>query len=652
MKIFGSSEISFEMDKYNLLLWASVLLNSNSHKLINDMSRWAIDATNRIRNETVPGSSKYILRELSEQFAIASTNIEGHYLQVRNDANHLESWMKRVVEGGEDVDGLIKSGSPKRVPPQLSSSFKTDVQNVLPSPKSREVTIKIPLEPLESIQAEDVIKSEVCGTIVDTNDSIKISPARKPTRLSPHATKQTGSIKHVGISKIHPLKEPVALLGTKIDPRKSPVRLIPPTTPKQSLASSDSEDSFQAISAAIKRNVLEKELTLRGKSEGNLRDTIQCTPRRPSSKFVPLPARTPIVLNRTAHAADEMSTKPPPIISIKNKFSPRKLPAKRNSPIPKLVKVPLSLQAIVIPPNSDTFEPSHLRSSFEVSKDEQPRSSASLWGKIGEYRQLSPKKPPQSSPMKPPRGSSKKPLQSSPKRSPQWNVKRSPVHGSSPLRQQPSLKSPSKIAIPQLKSPKLDHVAAPTVSSAAKRKKQDVKKFENRFLTTTLQRTPRTFDRAKSTKVMEKPPKAQPKVDIQRPTKKSMMEQRSEAAALKARQKIVLNLRKSESKVLRDEVEQVEPPKTPVKYTPDNLPDVHSDDNHSPSSKVLQPWGSTPELYRIAKSKKKVDPFKIFHKSNRVNLLEVFNKHVTAQSPAPTPDEYQAAKYSKSMGFH
>lgn len=108
--------------------------------------------------------------------------------------------------GGEDVDGLIKSGSPKRVPPQLSSSFKTDVQNVLPSPKSREVTIKIPLEPLESIQAEDVIKSEVCGTIVDTNDSIKISPARKPTRLSPHATKQTGSIKHVGISKIHPLK--------------------------------------------------------------------------------------------------------------------------------------------------------------------------------------------------------------------------------------------------------------------------------------------------------------------------------------------------------------------------------------------------------------------------------------------------------------
>lgn len=626
------------------------------------MSKWAIDATNRIKSEIVPGSSKYILREISEQFVIASTSIESRYLHVRDDANKLESWMKRVLEGEEDInDLLVENGLSDKAPPQLALSLKTNVPNFLPSPKSREVTIKTPLELLDEVEIENMgsgtNRRQVSGKVREGPKeftiikSFRSSESARLGQLAEETEPRTTTISSKKIHKIHPpptYKHDSASDQGRIDSTNSPLNPIPPVTPKRSLytASSDSEDSFEAISAAIKRSVLVKELDL-GDKKGS--KVLHGTPRRSSSKFVSLPARTPILLNRSARNGDikNHSTKTPPTISIKNKFSPRKLPVKRNSPIPKLVKVPLRLESIVIPPtNSDSFVSSPTQTSnFEVEKDEHQRSSASLWSKIGEYRQLSPKKPPQTTP----------------KRSPLSIVKafksRSPVRNSSPLRKVQHT-SPAKVDIPQLKSPNLDRLAAPTIASAAKKKKPDSKKFENRFLTTTLQRTPRTFDRAKSTKVTEKAPKAQPKVDIQRSTKKSMMEQRSEAAALKSRQKIILNLRKSESKIIRDivqdEAEQApthSPPKTPVKFTPDNLPDVLSDDNLSPSSKVLQPWGRTPELYKIAKSKKKVDPFKIFHKSIRVNLLEVFNKQVTAQSPAPTPDESQVSKYSKSMGF-
>lgn len=523
---------------------------------VDDMFKWAIDATNRIHSDAVPGSSKYILRELSEQFKIASSSIEGHYLHVRNDANKLETWMKRVLEGVEDIGDLLENDLEK-VLPQLVSKANA---NVLPSPKSREITMKIP----------DLIKEGNDGQKAHQKESIHITSFNRLDTLPSHPREDSDQVAKF------------------------------PVTPKRSLhSSSDSDDSFQAISAAIKRNVLEKELT------SNLKHT-----PRSSSKFVSLPARTPIVLK----SINRERKSPIPTISIKNRFSPRRLPVKKSSPIPKLAKLPLRLEAVVIP--SAPLVSSPLKApSPEAMPIEHEHS---LWEKIGEYRKLSPKK-----------SNDKQP------------IARSPITNSSPLRQPPlNQSSPAKFEIPPLKSPNLDRLAAPTVSSAAKKKKPDARKLENRFLTTTLQRTPRTFDKPKTTKVKTK---VQP---VQRSVKKSMMEQRSETKA--PRQKIILNLRKVETKVLPDE----SVPQTPVKYTPENLPDVLSDDNQSPSSKVLQPWGRSPELYKIAKSKKKVDPFKIFQKSDRVNLQEVFNKQVVAaQSPAPTPDTNQISKYSKSMGF-
>ncbi|KAI5956152.1 hypothetical protein CANMA_004581 [Candida margitis] len=617
------------------------------------MSKWAINATNRIQSETVPGSSKFIIGELNESFSIASTAIENRYLHVRDDKNRLESWMKRVLQGSEKIDDLLGNASPEDVPPQSTLS-KTSVQNFLPSPKSREVTIKIPVEAEDKIQNSTIVVErknggdmrDVLGEAPNTNKKVSTTQFN-----APRPAQSTSNVRSSdAISKTDPFQKNkrATLAGNFGEVGHREVQPTSKTSPYT--ASSDAEDSFEAISAAIKRSVLVKKSELESKKEVSI---VYQTPNRKSSKFVSLPTRTPLPFSKSANSVRrEDSTDILPTVSIKNKLSPRRSPVKKNSPLPKLVKVPLRSEAVVIPAtNTDTFQSSPAQVSNSEVKEEHDRSSASLWGKISEYRQLSPKKPPQSTP----------------KHSPASKVIRSPkihspVRNSSPLRQRRSqYTSPLRVEIPPLKSPNLDRLAAPTASSAAKKKKPDSRKLENRFLTTTLQRTPRTFERSKNTKVVvEKAPKPQPKVDVQRSTKKSMMERRSEAAALKSRQKIVLNLRKSESKALRETASVVDDgeqaptksaPQTPVKFAPDNLPEVLSDDSHSPSSKVLQPWGRTPELYKIAKSKKKVDPSRIFHKSSRVNLSEVFNRNVHAsQSPAPTPD-IDKKSYLKSMGF-
>ncbi|KAI5966607.1 hypothetical protein KGF57_000571 [Candida theae] len=502
------------------------------------MSKWAIDATNRIRSEVVSGSSKYILHELSEQFELASASIENHYLRVRNDANKLESWMSKVLDREEEIDELLgESSSPKRGrAPVQSSPKKTSIENILPSPKSREVTIKIPFQGDDL--DDDCQRESMTGQAREGAKENKLIK-ESPTPIAIPKTKSSAKSMRIRITE---RDNSVESQSPKL-----------PVTPKQSIHTlSDSDDSFQAISAAIKRSVMEKTSTL----ESNTKSNSQHTPGNSTSRFVPLPTRNPI---NKPKGLIQGSGGPFSTISVKNRFSPRRSPT----------------------PSSET-SPNH------------DRSGTSLWDKIGEYRQMSPKKPHTPNPTMlsgespPPKASASIANRSSnprvsirssnPRvsiRSPKSTVpiaNRSPTKPS-PLRQPPLQNSlPAKVDLPQLKSPNLDRLTAPTAASAAKRKKHDAKKNENRFLTTTLQRSPRKFERAKSAKVMDKVVAEQP---VQRSTKKSMMEQRSEAA--KSRQKIVLNLRKSESKSVRDAT-----PQTPKKFTPENLPEVLSDDNQSP----------------------------------------------------------------------
>lgn len=102
-------------------------------------------------------------------------------------------------------------------------------------------------------------------------------------------------------------------------------------------------------------------------------------------------------------------------------------------------------------------------------------------------------------------------------------------------------------------------------------------------------------------------------------------------------------------------------PQTPAKlYTPDNLPDIHTDDEDSGrNEKILQSWGHTPELHRIIMQNKNINPTSVFGEVPKLNIEDIFESQSSRQrgrqSPQISPDEKQRQReenqYAIQMGY-
>lgn len=104
-------------------------------------------------------------------------------------------------------------------------------------------------------------------------------------------------------------------------------------------------------------------------------------------------------------------------------------------------------------------------------------------------------------------------------------------------------------------------------------------------------------------------------------------------------------------------------PHTPGKqYTPETLPDIHTDDEDSGSGKnekILQSWGHTPELHRIIMQNKSINPTSVFGEVPKLNIEDIFESQSSRQrgkqSPQIPPDKKQLqreeSQYAIEMGY-
>ncbi|KAI5955600.1 hypothetical protein KGF54_001102 [Candida jiufengensis] len=639
------------------------------------MSIWALNASRKKGNELVPGSSKYISNELSTQFSIASSNIENHFTIINNQVNNLSQFMSKVYNE-EDIDfnNLISSTENSRNASPIKtidSKIKSSLIKDLEIRKLKDLDEKSEVEP--KIVAGQQIKTleklnhliENTKSSINTSDKLSNSTQEDKSSNNKHEPMVDNSIPDNSFQQNQPsntsfeqnAKSSTNTLDKSLNStqkNKSSNNKHEPMVddflsnnsfqqdqPQNTSFESVSDESFQAISTAIRKSIAGKI-----KEENNHQKNVPKTPRARSSIFVSLPARDPILLKSASKP--KSTTKK----QIENNF--------------KLSPVKIIPTTIIPKPQDDTLKTEDVQSSPEkldlftsneptrnITEEVQP--TITLWDKIGQYRALSPKKF-SLSPIKFDKNSNlkKSPLKKLSSKSPS----KSPIKSSIKLRKS-LIKSPIKLSTkssikspvkPQLKidvksptktnlkknttpirSPTISRLFAQTASSAAKKVQPKRNELKTNRLPSKITRKP--------LKLNDIPPIEF--TNLPKLTKKSMMEQRSEAAALKPRQKIRVNLRKSE--VNKSNI--LPPPITPAKnYTPDNLPEILSDDNHKP----LKSWGKTPEIYKITKSKRNIDPSKIFSKKHSVDLLEVFNKQVSS-SPVPTPDKNDRDQYYKSL---
>ena len=307
-----------------------------------------------------------------------------------------------------------------------------------------------------------------------------------------------------------------------------------------------------------------------------------------------------------------------------------------------------------------------------------------VWESISRFRSLSPKRLP--SPQKQINQQQQQQQQQMQKQKQKQQLKpqkQSPKRPVSPYRlptlekTKPNLSvltnSPKRIRLTP--EARLERLTSPTASSAAKDQRRQLKlegkRERNRFLTTSLKQE--NFRNGKEgTGEKQNETRSMPKYDylsLPRSTKKSTTEKRNEAAAVKQRQKLVVkvdHLRKSESEkrfeINQNSVNGVDknnndnnklhvqshphpqaqaqslyPLQTPKKITPHSLPFIASDDDQN-QGQILQPWGTSPELRKLAMANKETSPSEFFPSRPKVDLKAVFNRlYHEPQSPAPTP---------------
>ncbi|KAI5961264.1 uncharacterized protein KGF55_004189 [Candida pseudojiufengensis] len=643
------------------------------------MSNWALNASRKKGNGFIPGSSKFISNELSLQFSIASSNLDNHFTTIKDQINSLSEFMNKVYDNDDEIKHLgaideeIINNSPVKVIQPTSIITPNENLEIPISKESEKISqgeVKLfPGQQIETLEKlnhltknnhTSPIKIPKLKPIISQKDDIDLNNTTSPfDKIENHANSRenhkTDQFKSSQSKTVDPKtsrnstrisSESNNLPNRELVNQESDDQVHSKYVEKDARANSSpnddfqntgiqnttfesaSEDSFQAISTAIRKSIAGKK-----RDENNNRQ-IPKTPRTRSSIFVSLPAREPLLLKSTSKPKSTTKNK----IESGFKLSPVKL-------IPRTDVSKLTGESLKTEDLQSSPEKVNLFTSNEPTKNltEEVQPTITLWDKISQYRALSPKKY-SLSPIKLDTTFriKKSPVKNFSLKSPTKASNRSPIKSTikaareSPIKPN-ILRSPTN---PQLKKHTTPHKSptsrlfAQTVSSAAKKVQPKKIEIPNKQL--------RPRSARKALKLNDILPNTEI-TNLPKLTKKSMMEQRSEAAALKPRQKIVVKLRKSEVS------KSTLPPQTPAKtYTPDNLPKILSDDNH----KTLKSWGKTPEIFKIAKLKKHVDPSKIFRKKTSVDLMEVFNTQMLT-SPAPTPDKNDKDKleYQKIMGY-
>lgn len=76
------------------------------------------------------------------------------------------------------------------------------------------------------------------------------------------------------------------------------------------------------------------------------------------------------------------------------------------------------------------------------------------------------------------------------------------------------------------------------------------------------------------------------------------------------------------------------------KYTPDNLPDIPSEDDTEKSRKYIKSWAETPEILRTMKEKQSMDPVDVFGEVPVLKIDEVFESIASRQRGQASPTRW------------
>lgn len=432
------------------------------------------------------------------------------------------------------------------------------------------------------------------------------------------------------------------------------------------LSLSDPDDSFQAISSAIRKSFAGKP---HDRSSARLDPVVlpqikreTKTPKR-SSVYVPLPSREPLagfssvrnsVRRTTLAKPSRMLEKLESETASGSSIKPKQNKTARTLSTIRKNLAPDKPLAIAAPRSPNDF----LRRSRNVFMNLRPAP-------------VSPTRQSRIRPPSPVRVPSPKRTVASPTRQ-----QKSPAH--SPVRSpaRPATRSPTKSARSVTRSPTrsatrspslLERLRAPTTASAAKtspvKERRPDPVFRNKFLTTSLdpnnppplnitslkpQLLPPHSPRKHGLEESLRPAKARdvrpdpPHVDLKpapvvRPERKTPLRSRATDSRRAHGNNVPLPLEARGKFVRSRKPAKLAEPQTPTtRYTADNLPDIPSDDD-AKGGTYLQEWAATPELQRIMEEKKHTDPVAIFGEVPPLDMEAIFDSHSSRSRGAPTP---------------
>ncbi|KAK6466023.1 hypothetical protein DFJ63DRAFT_38932 [Scheffersomyces coipomensis] len=796
---------------------------------------WAINAVKKSKTQLVPGSSKWLSKEMSAHYENVLTNSESHFHDFQSYQDDLNSFMKKVMQLNDDEEKLNDF---------ISDRISRNTSTFSPIRQKKEEQDQT----MESINEDNLAAEE------EEKEMEKVVEDISNLEVQTTVSKTT----------------------------------IPVVDTEPTIEDGGADDSFQAISKAIRKSIADKtalgntffkpESQLSSEDENKKEEIIPesinksytsrksaITPKR-SSLFVSLPAREPITVTATSKRksvgrSKNGSSRVYDRLDVESRMEtasivqnePVEISAKANdkqltetetldynfsmSP----VKIPLSKRPfaagsskeetteidiksdILSKSESNQLKSSHhdavkssipqiTASSKEITQHSKTLLSESKIPRLSHHEKIKVETNVQE--ITSPEGSStpissrltsrnsptsigtsktsrsKSPEFKSPISVPSRAISRSrsisPYRSKSSRSPTTSLERYSSSPVKEEEMNLINRLSAPTSSSAAKyrssiaTKNSELKKAEpvntkNRFLTTTLNSSNPQFK-------LQKPPQSNrrlplshapspvksglsnlddgsiPKLDsgsIPSLKKKSLMAERSEAAASKPRQKILISVNhtakiaslKSDTQP-KEKLDSVEPksakrvnekasarrdignavalpdaargynikptdsskrrkllreektpsrvtsnkkqtydskssaserrttfksmpilypqsnPSTPRRktYTAETLPDILTDeeDNSSnKSKKILQSWGSTPELRRIVLQNKEINPATVFGEVPKLVIEDIFDTQASIlrgkQSPDMSPDEKQRRKeereYAIEMGY-
>lgn len=341
-------------------------------------SFWAIKAAKNKKNEVVPGTSKWVANELYCMNSEVLTHTEMFYHDLRGDIDQLNDFMKKALEGqhnkifvaslsesekgeenenkgggiirDEDQDAGVEEAEYDKVPDEREKQEGADLTSnftyISPGHRDKGTLIDGDADDAESPQSSPVIALTNTNT---THATSRYTP-KTPSPLKNNQEQDAHTSLHADLSFI-----PIA---NTINPNKVvPPKLESPYKEEEHTNAVSDDDSFQAISTAIRKsiagksainnprtsqfihvdtpkikqaNVLENTLrpnnraTIGALSHGNLNDagsifvplkkdpasvrkSMSKTPKR-ASVFVSLPSREPITISSSSnHSGKGMS---------------------------------------------------------------------------------------------------------------------------------------------------------------------------------------------------------------------------------------------------------------------------------------------------------------------------------------------------------